>query len=32
VKTPLFFRDPDKGFVKITKPVFTKLSAGGYRI
>jgi len=32
MKQPLYFKDPDKGYVKITKTVFTKLSAGGYRI
>ncbi|MDZ4317566.1 MAG: long-chain-acyl-CoA synthetase [Phenylobacterium sp.] len=32
VKTPLYFKDPEKGYVKITKTVFTKLTAGGYRI
>lgn len=32
VKTPLYFKDPDKGYVKITKTVFTKLMAGGYRL
>ncbi|WP_293904684.1 long-chain-acyl-CoA synthetase [Phenylobacterium sp.] len=28
IKGPLFFRDPKKGYVKITKGVFEKLSAG----
>ncbi|MEH6678023.1 long-chain-acyl-CoA synthetase [Phenylobacterium sp.] len=32
IKTPLYFKDPDKGYVKITKTVFTKLMAGGYRL
>ena len=26
VKTPLYFRDPDKGYVKITKTVFNKIT------
>ena len=32
VNTPLYFRDPDKGYVKITKPMFAKINAGGFRI
>ena len=31
-KDPLYFRDPSKGYVKITKAVFTKLQAGGYKL
>ncbi|MCK5908692.1 MAG: long-chain-acyl-CoA synthetase, partial [Caulobacter sp.] len=31
-KDPLYFRDPNKGYVKITKAVFTKLQAGGYKL
>jgi fatty-acyl-CoA synthase len=32
VKHPLYFKHPDKGYVKITKPVIEKLQAGGYRL
>jgi fatty-acyl-CoA synthase len=32
VKDPLYFRDPAKGYVKITKAVYTKILAGGYKI
>ena len=32
VKDPLFFRDPAKGYVKITKAVHTKLLAGGFKL
>ncbi|PTT80076.1 long-chain-acyl-CoA synthetase, partial [Pseudomonas sp. HMWF010] len=32
VKDPLYFRDPAKGYVKVTKTVFTKLMAGGYKL
>ncbi|MDP3490730.1 MAG: long-chain-acyl-CoA synthetase [Phenylobacterium sp.] len=32
VKTPMYFRDSDKGYVKVTKTVFTKLAAGAYRL
>lgn len=31
-KDPLYFRDPVKGYVKITKTVFAKLTAGGYKL
>ncbi|ALL12922.1 long-chain-acyl-CoA synthetase [Caulobacter henricii] len=31
-KDPLYFRDPVKGYVKITKAVFTKVMAGGYKL
>ncbi|PIC00911.1 long-chain-acyl-CoA synthetase [Caulobacter sp. X] len=31
-KDPLYFRDPNKGYVKITKAVFAKLQAGGYKL
>jgi len=32
VKTPMYFRDPDKGYVKITKTVFNRITAGGYKV
>jgi fatty-acyl-CoA synthase len=32
VKDPLYFRDPAKGYVKVTKAVFTKVMAGGYKL
>jgi fatty-acyl-CoA synthase len=28
IKGPLYFRDPKKGYIKVTKAVFDKLSAG----
>jgi fatty-acyl-CoA synthase len=31
-KDPLYFRDPNKGYVKITKAVFAKIEAGGYKL
>jgi fatty-acyl-CoA synthase len=31
-KDPLYFRDPNKGYVKITKTVFAKIQAGGYKL
>ena len=31
-KDPLYFRDPAKGYVKITKAVFAKIHAGGYKL
>lgn len=31
-KDPLYFRDPNKGYVKITKAVFAKIQAGGYKL
>ncbi|ADG11391.1 long-chain-acyl-CoA synthetase [Caulobacter segnis] len=31
-KDPLYFRDPSKGYVKITKAVFAKIHAGGYKL
>jgi len=30
-KTPTYFRNGDKGFIKVTKTVFEKLKTGGYR-
>ncbi|MCI3181317.1 long-chain-acyl-CoA synthetase [Caulobacter sp. CCUG 60055] len=32
VKEPLYFKDPAKGYVKLTKSVFEKVQAGGYKI
>ncbi|MDX9997274.1 MAG: long-chain-acyl-CoA synthetase [Phenylobacterium sp.] len=32
VRHQLYFRHPEKGYVKITKTVFEKLQAGGYRL
>jgi fatty-acyl-CoA synthase len=32
VKDPLYFRDPVKGYVKITKAVYAKILAGGFKI
>jgi fatty-acyl-CoA synthase len=32
VKDPLYFRDPAKGYVKITKAVYAKILAGGFKI
>jgi fatty-acyl-CoA synthase len=31
-KDPLYFRDPNKDYVKITKAVFAKIHAGGYKL
>jgi fatty-acyl-CoA synthase len=31
-KDPLYFRDPAKGYVKLTKAVHAKILAGGYRL
>ena len=31
-KDPLYFRDPAKGYVKITKAVYTKVVAGGFKL
>lgn len=31
-KDPLYFRDPNKGYVKITKTIFAKIEAGGYKL
>ncbi|MFZ0267472.1 long-chain-acyl-CoA synthetase [Caulobacter sp.] len=31
-KDPLYFRDPNKGYVKLTKAVHTKILAGGYKL
>jgi fatty-acyl-CoA synthase len=32
VKDPLYFRDPAKGYVKITKAVHAKIEAAGYKL
>ena len=32
VRQPLYVRDADKGYVKLTKPVFSKIAAGGVRL
>ena len=32
IKAPLYFRDPDKGYVKITRPMYAKINSGGFRI
>ncbi len=32
VKGPLYFHDPKKGYVKVTRAVFEKLSAGGMKV
>jgi fatty-acyl-CoA synthase len=32
VGQPLFFKDPDKGYVKITKGLFDKIMTGGVRV
>lgn len=32
IKGPLFFRDPKKGYVKVTKSVFEKLSTGQVKV
>ena len=32
IKAPLYFRDPDKGYVKITRPMYAKINNGGFRI
>jgi fatty-acyl-CoA synthase len=32
IKTTLYFKDPEKGYVKLTKTVFTKVASGGYRL
>ena len=31
-KDPLYFRDPTKGYVKITKAVHAKITAGGFKL
>jgi fatty-acyl-CoA synthase len=31
-KDPLYFRDPAKGYVKLTKAVFAKIEAGGFKL
>jgi len=31
-KDPLYFRDPNKGYVKITKAIFAKIQQGGYKL
>ncbi|KAI6244366.1 AMP-dependent synthetase and ligase [Aphelenchoides fujianensis] len=31
-RDPLYFRDPAKGYVKITKAIFAKIEAGGYKL
>jgi fatty-acyl-CoA synthase len=32
IRGPLYFRDPKKGYVKVTKGVFEKLAAGAYKL
>ena len=32
VRTAMFFKSPDKGYVKLTKAVFDRLQEGGYRL
>ena len=32
IKGPLYFHDPKKGYLKVTKGVFEKLSAGLIRV
>ncbi|KQY27472.1 long-chain acyl-CoA synthetase [Caulobacter sp. Root1455] len=32
IKDPLYFRDPNKGYVKLTKAVHAKILAGGYKL
>ena len=32
VRQPLFFKDPKKGYVKITKAVFDKIMSGGVKL
>jgi fatty-acyl-CoA synthase len=32
VRQPLFFKDPDQGYVQITKSLFDKIMAGGVRL
>jgi fatty-acyl-CoA synthase len=31
-KDPLYFRDPAKGYVKITKPMYAKIEAGAFKL
>jgi fatty-acyl-CoA synthase len=31
-KDPLYFRDPVKGYVKITKPMYAKIEAGAFKL
>ena len=31
-KDPLYFRDPVKGYVKITKPMYAKIEAGTFKL
>jgi fatty-acyl-CoA synthase len=32
VRQPLFFKDPDKGYVKLTQTVFDRIMAGAVRV
>ena len=32
IKDPLYFREPGKGYVKVTKAVHTKILAGGFKL
>jgi fatty-acyl-CoA synthase len=32
IKQPLYFHDPKKGYVKLTKAVFDRLAAGGMKV
>ncbi|MET0294296.1 MAG: long-chain-acyl-CoA synthetase, partial [Phenylobacterium sp.] len=31
-KSPLYFKSPERGYIRITKPVLEKLQAGGYKL
>jgi fatty-acyl-CoA synthase len=32
IKDPIYFKNPDKGYVKLTKPMYAKIIEGGFRI
>jgi fatty-acyl-CoA synthase len=32
IKDPLYFRDPSKGYIKLTKAVHAKILASGYKL
>jgi fatty-acyl-CoA synthase len=32
IKDPIYFKNPDKGYVKLTKPMYAKIIEGGFRL
>jgi fatty-acyl-CoA synthase len=32
IRGPLFFHDPKRGYVKITKPLYEKLTSGAVKV